>query len=125
MAYAAPEQLAPEAACDCRADIYSLGILLHEMLTGERPGNDSSKWQKSRGIVFDKLLDISSSCTRFKPGDRYQRVEEVKEELIICRNKYISQKENHKIKRKTVIFAVGLLSLINYTCLLLGLLYGG
>lgn len=35
--YAAPEQVRDAAHADHRADIYSLGVLFYEMLTGERP----------------------------------------------------------------------------------------
>ena len=123
MAYCAPEQLSSNVACDSRTDIYSLGILLYEMLTGERPGNCSIELGKNKDTVFNRLICICTGCTRFKPEDRYQTVQEVKAELMNCRNKYISRKENGKEKRKKVLLTIGLLSLINYICLMLGLLY--
>ncbi len=38
--YAAPEQIDHSTHTDHRADIYSLGVVLYEMLTGERPARD-------------------------------------------------------------------------------------
>ena len=35
--YVAPEQIRSEPDIDCRADLFSLGVTLFEMLTGERP----------------------------------------------------------------------------------------
>ena len=47
MVYGTPEYMAPEQALgqpvDARADLYALGIILYEMLVGERPFNADSK----------------------------------------------------------------------------------
>jgi serine/threonine protein kinase len=40
LAYAAPECLRPDAVADPRSDLFSLGTILYELLTGSLPGRD-------------------------------------------------------------------------------------
>jgi serine/threonine protein kinase len=119
--YAAPEQLVNADSVNTTIDIYSLGILLYQMTTGQMPG--MSDISDERSIIYDRLIEISKKCSRFHTEERYQKVEHIKNDLMYLANKYILIKENNKIKRRVILSLVCLLSIINYICLILGLIY--
>ena len=62
--FAAPEQYGLSQS-DARADIYSLGILINVMLTGEHP---------SKKLTDDRLSRIIERCTHVSPQKRYKNV---------------------------------------------------
>ncbi|MEQ1749972.1 MAG: serine/threonine-protein kinase, partial [Prosthecobacter sp.] len=79
--YTAPERLIVGAVVDHRADIYSLGVVIHEMLTGKTPtaaGKDASK-----GLP-DGFAGVISKCLMSDPDERYQKATEVKIALLMA-----------------------------------------
>jgi eukaryotic-like serine/threonine-protein kinase len=84
LAYVSPEQ-AQGQVVDHRADIYSLGVVLYEMLTGNLPYKGPDPVQLRREIVSGppplfvnvygvskRLERICLACLARDPGDRYQ-----------------------------------------------------
>lgn len=79
--YTAPERLIIGAPVDHRADIYSLGVVIHEMLTGKTPtaaGKDAGK------DLPEGFASVISKCLMSEPEQRYQKASEVKVALLMA-----------------------------------------
>ena len=73
--YMAPEQGTDPEAVDHRADIYSLGVVFYEMLTGERPG--PALTPPSQQVEVDVRLDeVVLRALAKQPEMRFQSADE-------------------------------------------------
>ena len=89
--YMAPELLRGQRG-DQRADIWALGVLLYEMVTGRRPFTGATGFELSAAILHQPPATLPSSvpepmraiiqrCLEKNPNDRYQHAADVKRAL--------------------------------------------
>jgi len=77
LAYAAPEQQRDAATVDARADLWSLGVLLHEMATGRRPPTPGTL----SNDVPEALRGLLRWLVEIDPARRCPSAAEVRERL--------------------------------------------
>jgi len=94
-----PNYMSPEQArgrpVDSRSDIFSLGVVLYEMVTGELPFNRDTMLDTMHAIVFEEAKPVTSlrrnlppqvhqiisRCLRKRPEDRYPDARHLADDL--------------------------------------------
>ncbi|MFO7975593.1 MAG: bifunctional serine/threonine-protein kinase/formylglycine-generating enzyme family protein [Candidatus Hydrogenedentota bacterium] len=79
--YMSPEQLKDSSKVDHRTDIYALGAMLYELLTGDVPTGLAQRPSEIRAETPPALDDVVSKCLALDPEERYQSAGELRREL--------------------------------------------
>ena len=107
-AYMSPEQITDSRSVDKRADIYSMGVMLYEMLTGTKPfpsnlnADTLDKIKKGKYVnprVIDKSIPpvicrMIKKMLKANPDRRYQNIDSV----IKIVKSYLSHYDTHAIR---------------------------
>ena len=107
-AYMSPEQISDSRSVDKRADIYSMGVMLYEMMTGTKPFGSTLSAENLEKIKKGKYIDprkIDKSIPRSickmirkmlkaNPDRRYQSVDPI----IQIVKEYLSRFDTHAIR---------------------------
>ena len=105
-AYLAPEKIEGLPGIDHRADIYSMGVVFYELLTGELPlGRFSPPSERAETDV--RLDEVVLRTLAREPDRRYQQASQVKTDVEALRNPAIVSSlatDGPKKKRRVGLF---------------------
>src|SRR5664279_5657157 len=111
MHYMAPEQFEKPLEVDHRADIYSLGVVLYELLTSELPLGHFELPSK-RAAIDSRLDELVLHALDRNPKRRYQQVSEIRLQLEAIAgvtsklSPEVSRKLSYEYRSKATLFGL-------------------
>ena len=104
--YAAPEQLNCDNVIDEGLDIYSIGVLLHQLVLGYLP--EKERWKRKNYLnISNKTADIIEKCLHNRRIDRYKDVLKLEEDIEKAK-KYLLIRNRNVVMLSKVIIGVSL-----------------
>ena len=98
--YMSPEQLKDSKNVDGRADVYSIGVMLYEIVTGAIPTGMLKPASQIRKDVPPSLDPIIQKCVEPNPDDRYQSAQELRAALVAVRKVVTLGTQQPPVERK-------------------------
>jgi len=140
LAYMAPEQL-PGQPADARSDIWALGVVLYELVAGQRPFQGKTGFELSSAILNQPVPAVPASvpaslaavidrCLAKEPGERHQRADEVGAALEVAASGQTiaaaaPARRRQRLSRSLAATAGGLVTMALVAVLLLAIDVGG
>jgi serine/threonine protein kinase len=105
--YAAPEQAKGNGTADHRADIYSLGVVLYEMLTGERP-QDPFEVPSKRVQVDIRIDEIVLRALEKEPELRFATAAEFRTQVENLGQRPVQAPQDRKAGQPAISLSGGI-----------------
>lgn len=99
--YAPPEQYG-FGQTDARSDIYSLGVTMHEMITGNLL-DSSNHVDTSIKTVSPLMYNILCKCVKLNKDERFQSANELRNSLEQCYLESVKHEKKHRANKTTSI----------------------
>ncbi len=87
LAYMSPEQKISSTNVDQTTDIYAMGIILYEILTGKKPMGRFKMPSELNENINSAFDDIVMRCLAQEPTERYQTAVDLKNDILNAMNK--------------------------------------